>query len=70
MNLLKWAIARISHRCPSWQDLGYIAILVLSALAALAFFEQYRAVNEGDPAVQIPAVLTQLDVPGERSIEP
>ena len=61
MNLFKRAITHISHYCPGWQDVGYVTILALSALSAIAFLGEYQAQGEPDISIEAPPVQTKLE---------
>lgn len=47
-NLLKSLFSQLRRHVAGWQDVGYVTILVLSALSAIAFLGEYQA--QGEPS--------------------
>lgn len=45
-SLLQQALGQLSRRFSGWQDVGYITILLLSVLFAIAFLGEYQAYGE------------------------
>ena len=51
-NLLQQVLARLGRRLSGWQDVGYVTIVVLSALSAIAFLGEYQAQGEPSKVVE------------------
>ncbi|MGK7913021.1 MAG: hypothetical protein AB4050_16325 [Synechococcus sp.] len=53
-TLFRRALGQVGRRLSGWQDVGYVTILVLSALSAIAFLGEYQAYGEPDTGVAEP----------------
>ncbi|MEM9567911.1 MAG: hypothetical protein AAF974_06345 [Cyanobacteria bacterium P01_E01_bin.34] len=51
-SLLQQMFRQAGRHFSGWQDVGYITMLVLSALSAIAFLGEYRAQGEPSPVVE------------------
>ena len=70
-NLLQQVLAQLGRRLSGWQDVGYITIVVLSALSAIAFIGEYQAQGEPNKVVEpltVPAETKLMDDPYTKSM--
>lgn len=51
-NLLQHLFRQVGRHFSGWQDVGYVTMLVLSALSAIAFLGEYQAQGEPTEVVE------------------